>query len=199
MLYILCKALHLIIHSSHINNDMFHLSSHNPVLSSFIIYYRVWSRVMRQVPHVEQELLTLPLYMSSLRFLVGLVLLDLWFSVDSFVDHYLSLFCHCIVCPSSICDSDYPLISSSFSPTRNVVDTVLTTNKSEQYYIGWVKSIQVKKDIRVTERFGCKSKHRTKKIVYSLSLLCSTFFCCGKLIWHISIYEKSHGNIEIVV
>jgi hypothetical protein len=95
--------LHLIIHSSHINNDMFYLSSHNPVLSSFIIYYRVWSRVIRQVPHVEQELLTLPLYMSSLRFLVWLVLLDLWFSVDSFVDHYLSLFCHCIVCPSSIC------------------------------------------------------------------------------------------------
>ena len=95
--------MHLIIHSSHINNDMFYLSSHNPVLSSFIIYYRVWSRVIRQVPHVEQELLTLPLYMSSLRFLVGLVLLDLWFSVDSFVDHYLSLFCHCIVCPSSIC------------------------------------------------------------------------------------------------
>lgn len=41
ILYILCKALHLIIHSSHINNDMFRLSSHNPVLSSFIIYYSV--------------------------------------------------------------------------------------------------------------------------------------------------------------
>ena len=171
--------MHLIIHSSHINNDMFYLSSHNPVLSSFIIYYRVWSRVIRQVPHVEQELLTLPLYMSSLRFLVGLVLLDLWFSVDSFVDHYLSLFVIVLSVLLRFADSDYPLTSSSFSPTRNVVDTVLTTNKSEQYYIGWVKSIQVKKDIRVKERFGYKSKHRTQKYVYSLSLLCSTFFCCG--------------------
>jgi len=59
---------------------------------------------------VEQELLTLP---GHPKFLVGSVLLELWFDVWCFVDGCLSFcsfsFDHCVVCPSSIYEFCLPL------------------------------------------------------------------------------------------
>ena len=52
--------------------------------------------VKRVILHVEQELLALPEHPSSHRFLVGFVLLDLYFSFHfSFVDHCLSFWPLC--------------------------------------------------------------------------------------------------------
>ena len=54
--------------------------SHNPVLSSFMTYHRIVTRVTRRAPHVEQELPTLPEHMtpypvfSVVRFLILYVL-----------------------------------------------------------------------------------------------------------------------------
>ena len=51
------------------------------------------NRVTRRVPHVEQELLSLPGHLCAPPVLVGFVLLDLQFSVQWFADPCLS-FCH---------------------------------------------------------------------------------------------------------
>ena len=69
------------------------------------------TRVPRRVPHVEQGLFTLPVNMSSPPFLVGFVLPDLYFCLQSFVNRYFS-----------ICLSFFdlwllitPMVSSNFS------------------------------------------------------------------------------------
>ena len=66
------------------------------------------ARVTRQVSLVEQGLVIFPEHMSSPAVLVGLILLDILFSVKCFVDRYLSF------CPFSLDfvlfvlpDSDY--------------------------------------------------------------------------------------------
>ena len=64
------------------------------------------TRVTRWVPHVKQELPTLPEHLSSPRFLVRFVLFDLLFYVWCFVDRCLSFcpfsFGHCVACHSSV-------------------------------------------------------------------------------------------------
>ena len=52
-----------------------YLFTHNGVQHYF--YFRCHLAVTQHVPHVEQELLTLPEHMRSPRFLMGFVLLDL--------------------------------------------------------------------------------------------------------------------------
>ena len=58
----------------------------------------------RGVSLVEQELLTLLEHLSSSRFVIGFVLLDLLLYRVCFVDRCLSFcpfsFGHCVVCPS---------------------------------------------------------------------------------------------------
>ena len=79
---------------------------HSRLISGFV------TRLTRRVPLVEQELLTLPEHLSSSLVFSGvrvprsLVLyvcfVDRWFSFCTFS------FGHCVVCSSSIYDSDYP-------------------------------------------------------------------------------------------
>ena len=72
--------------------------------------------ITRRVPHVEQEILTFPDYLSSSRFLARFVLLDVLFSVGYSVDHFPIFF----VCP--LCFLSFfhlrllttPLVSSNF-------------------------------------------------------------------------------------
>ena len=71
------------------------------LITGFII------NVIRRVPDVDQELITLPEHLSSPQVLVRFVLLDHLFSVQCFVDRCLS-FCpfslgHCVVCHSPFC------------------------------------------------------------------------------------------------
>ena len=74
------------------------------------------TRVARRVPHVEQELPTLPEHMNSHRFLVGFAMFELQFSVQYFVDRCLSFFHLSIVLSVLLrfMDSDLPLVSSLF-------------------------------------------------------------------------------------
>ena len=77
---------------------------HFPVLSSFLIYHRFITRLIRRVPLVEQKLLILPEHMNSSPVFSGVRVT--WSFVWSvrFVDRCLSL-CpisvdHCVVCSS---------------------------------------------------------------------------------------------------
>ena len=74
--------------------------NHNPVLSSFMTYHReTW-----WVPHVDQELLSLPEHMSTL-IVSGVRVARSLVTVKCFVDHCLS-FCTFLI---------NPLVSSNFS------------------------------------------------------------------------------------
>ena len=74
------------------------------------------TRVARCVPHVEQELPTLPEHMNSHRFLAGFAMFDLQFSVQCFVDRCLSFFHLSIVLSVLLLfmDSDFPMVSSLY-------------------------------------------------------------------------------------
>jgi hypothetical protein len=55
------------------------LSMSNSFITTFVLITEFVTRLTRRVPLVEQKLLTLPEHLSSPRFLVGFVLLDLLF------------------------------------------------------------------------------------------------------------------------
>jgi hypothetical protein len=71
---------------------------HFSVISPFITCPEFATSVTRRVPLVEQELSSLPELLSSYHILVGLVLLDLEFSVQYFVDRCLSFFIWPLCC-----------------------------------------------------------------------------------------------------
>ena len=79
---------------------------HFPVLSSFMTYHRVVTRLARSVPLVEQELLTLQEHLSSPPVFSGVRVTRSLVLCICFVDHCLSFcpfsFCHCVLCSSSI-------------------------------------------------------------------------------------------------
>ena len=83
-------------------------SKQNKMISDIKIQIRdqIWrdQPLTRGVSLVEQELLTLLEHLSSPRFLIGFVLLDLLLYRVCFVDRCLSFcpfsFGHCVVCPS---------------------------------------------------------------------------------------------------
>ena len=58
------------------------------------------SRVARRVPHVEQELLTLPEHLSWYRVFAGFALLDLQFFVDRYLSFNLFLYFWPLCCMS---------------------------------------------------------------------------------------------------
>jgi len=76
-----------------------------PVLSSFMTYHRIVTRLIRRVPVVEQELPTLPEHLSSPLVFSGVRVTRSLVLCVCFVDRCLSFctfFCHCVVCSSSI-------------------------------------------------------------------------------------------------
>jgi hypothetical protein len=79
---------------------------HFPVLSSFMTYHRVVTRLTRPVSLMDQELLTLPEHMSSPPVFSGVRVTRSLVLCVCFVDRFL-FFCifsfgHCVVCSSSI-------------------------------------------------------------------------------------------------
>ena len=79
---------------------------HFPVLSSFMTYHRVVTRLTRRVPLVEQELLTLSEHLSSPPVFSGVRVTRSLVLYVCFVDRCLFFctftFVHCIVCSSLI-------------------------------------------------------------------------------------------------
>ena len=90
------------------------------------------TRVTRRVPHVEQKLLTLPEHMSaSPVFLMGFVLLDLCFSMWSFVDHCLSF-----------CSFSQPLCCLSVFDLKILIAPFMSSNSlTLNSYIHYITSV----------------------------------------------------------
>jgi hypothetical protein len=63
-------------------------------IQMYVLFVKLLLKIIRRVPHVEQEQLTLPGYLSSSRFLVGFIcmLLDLKFSVSCLLCRFLQNF-----------------------------------------------------------------------------------------------------------
>jgi hypothetical protein len=79
---------------------------HFPILSSFMTYHRVVTRLTRPVSLMDQELLTLPEHMSSPPVFSGVRVTRSLVLCVGFVDRCF-FFCifsfgHCVVCSSSI-------------------------------------------------------------------------------------------------
>ena len=84
----------------------------------FVDICRNLSRVKRRVSLVEQELLTLPEHLSSLRLVVGFALLELLFSVYYFEDKIDINFCYKsnTTGATSGAGTSYPSGSHEFTP-----------------------------------------------------------------------------------
>jgi len=109
---------------------------HFPVLSSFMTYHRVCTYINTMDALVEQELLTLPVHLSSPPVLCGVRVTRSLISYVCFVDRCLSLctfsFDHCVVCSSSIYRFLLPpLVSSNCSSyLHHFANIILRNNTS---------------------------------------------------------------------
>jgi hypothetical protein len=83
---------------------------HFPVLSSFMTYHRVLTRLTRQVPLVEQELPTLPEHLSSFPVFSGVYVARSLVLCVGFVDSCFFPFVLLAIVLSVLryADSDYP-------------------------------------------------------------------------------------------
>jgi hypothetical protein len=100
------------------------------VYGRIFVFIEMYERVGVFLSIVEQELLIFPKHLSPLRFFVGFVLLDLWFSVCCFAGRCFSFSCWSFYCLSFDLRILNTLLVSSNSFSMQLWNILYNANKN---------------------------------------------------------------------